>query len=152
MGAVEEQFGEASFDRLIARGASESDEPFLIRRSSDHEIVGYVGLGQIFRGPFRSCIIGYWIGDPYVGRGYGTAGVRACLNTAFAHEDTGGLDLHRVEANIIPTNRASLALVRPLGMRKEGYSPRYLEIDGEWRDHERWAITVEEWEAAADVP
>jgi ribosomal-protein-alanine N-acetyltransferase len=75
--------------------------------------------------------------------------VRACLQTAFATESEGGLGLHRVEAGIIPTNHASIALVRRVRMRKEGYSPRYLEINGEWRDHERWAITVEDWEAAA---
>jgi ribosomal-protein-alanine N-acetyltransferase len=148
MGDAEEQFGDQSFDRLLDRRESESDAPFLIRRTSDHEIVGYVGLGQIFRGPFRSCYIGYWIGDPYLGRGYGTLGVRACLQRAFASESEGGLGLHRVEAGIIPTNYASSALIRRVGMRREGYSPRYLEIDGEWQDHERWAITVEEWEAA----
>ena len=151
MGDVEEQFGGQSFDRLLDRRESESDAPFLIYRTSDDEIVGYVGLGQIFRGPFRSCYIGYWIGDPYVGRGYATAGVRACLQTAFAPEGTGGLGLHRVEANIIPANRASIALVRRVGMRKEGLSPRYLEIDGEWRDHERWAITVEDWQSATSL-
>jgi len=147
MSDAEEQFGDQSFDRLLGRRESESDQPFLVRRVSDGEIVGYVGLAQIFRGPFRSCIMGYWIGDPYLGRGYGTAGVRACLHTAFGHESEGGLGLHRVEANIIPTNEASLAVVRRIGMSKEGYSPRYLEIDGEWRDHERWAITVEDWKA-----
>ena len=148
MGNAEEQFGDQSFDRLLDRRESESDEPFLVHRASDGEIVGYVGLAQIFRGPFRSCIMGYWIGYPYLGRGYGTAGVRACLRTAFAHKSKGGLGLHRVEANIIPLNVASLAVVRRAGMRKEGYSPRYLEIDGEWRDHERWAITAENWNAA----
>jgi ribosomal-protein-alanine N-acetyltransferase len=145
MDEAEEQFGDQSFDRLLDRHGSESEAPFLIRRASDHGIVGFVGLGQIFRGPFRSCYIGYWIGDPFLGRGYGTSGVRACLETAFAHEGDGGLGLHRVEANIVPTNHASIALVRRVGMRKEGYSPRYLEINGTWQDHERWAITVEDW-------
>lgn len=147
MDDAEEQFGDRSFDRLLDRLESESEAPFLIHRTSGHEIVGYVGLGQIFRGPFRSCYIGYWIGDPFLGRGYGTFGVRACLDAAFAPEGAGGLGLHRVEANVVPTNHASIALIRRVGMRKEGFSPRYLEINGEWQDHERWAITVEDWDA-----
>jgi ribosomal-protein-alanine N-acetyltransferase len=70
-------------------------------------------------------------------------GLALVLDYAF-----GALDLHRIESNIQPNNAASLALVKRLGFRKEGFSPAFLRIDGEWRDHERWAMLNEEWMAA----
>ena len=67
------------------------------------------------------------------------AGLKQVLDYAF-----GPLSLHRIEANIQPGNAASIALARGAGFRLEGYSPRYLLIGGQWRDHERYALTVDE--------
>ncbi len=101
-----------------------------------------VNISQVVRGPFRSAYLGYYAFAPHQGRGYMTAGLAAVVNTSFRK-----LRLHRLEANIQPGNKASLALVKRLGFRKEGYSERYLKIGGRWRDHERWAITIERWKA-----
>jgi [ribosomal protein S5]-alanine N-acetyltransferase len=68
-----------------------------------------------------------------------TEAVRLATAHAFA-----ALGLHRLEANIQPGNTRSIALVKRLGFRLEGFSPRYLFIDGEWRDHERWALLEDE--------
>jgi ribosomal-protein-alanine N-acetyltransferase len=67
-------------------------------------------------------------------------GIQLVLRNAFLT-----LRLHRVEANIQPGNRASIALARGAGFRREGFSPRYLKIGGRWRDHERWALLADEW-------
>jgi len=66
------------------------------------------------------------------------------LAVTYAFDEQG---LHRLEANIQPGNLPSRALVQRLGFRQEGFSPRYLRIGGEWRDHERWAVLAEEWRA-----
>ncbi len=115
---------------------------YFVCRREDGAIVGSANLSQIFRGNFRSCYLGYQAGAPFAGRGYMTEGVGLVLRQAF-----GPLKLHRVEANIQPDNAPSLALVERLGFTREGYSRRYLKIGGRWRDHERWAILVEDWRA-----
>ena len=103
-----------------------------------------INLSEIVRGNFRSAYLGYYAFVPHAGRGHMTEGLALALRWAFRE-----LHLHRVEANIQPGNAASRALVRRLGFRREGFSPRYLKIAGRWRDHERWALVAEDWRSSA---
>jgi RimJ/RimL family protein N-acetyltransferase len=74
-------------------------------------------------------------------------GLQAVLTDVFrVHQ------LHRLEANIQPDNETSRHLARALGFRFEGFSPRYLKVAGRWRDHERWALTADEWGRRAMSP
>ena len=124
-------------------------EAMLACRESDHAIVGFFNLSQISRGSLQSAYLGYAVGKPYARQGYMREGIQLVLQHAFLD-----LGLHRVEANIQPGNKASIALARGAGFRREGFSPRYLKIGGRWRDHERWAILADEWKArtAAAMP
>jgi len=90
----------------------------------------------------QSAYLGYYALAPYARRGYMRDGLELMLRYAFRT-----LHLHRVESNIQPANRRSIALVRRAGFAREGYSRRYLKIDGRWRDHERWALLFEDWRA-----
>jgi ribosomal-protein-alanine N-acetyltransferase len=113
---------------------------FLVCRLDDGAIVGVFTLSQIFRRLFQSAYLGYYAYEPYAGCGYMTEGMRLVLRHTFA-----ATKLHRVEANIQPENSASIALVKRSGFRLEGFSPRYLKIAGRWRDHQRWAMTIDDW-------
>jgi len=104
------------------------------------DLAGVINVSEIVRGTFCSAYLGYYALSPHNGRGYMKRGLRAVLSEAFSEHQ-----LHRVEANIQPENFASRGLVKNIGFRLEGFSPRYLKVGGRWRDHERWAITVEEW-------
>ena len=116
---------------LWGEGAAPESEPVLL---------GYFSLGQIVRGPLNQAFLGYWGVAAHAGRGHMTAGMSLLLRHAFRQ-----VRLHRLEANIQPANGASIALARRTGFRKEGFSPRYLKVGGRWRDHERWAMTIEDW-------
>jgi len=111
-------------------------------RTREGPLAGIINLNGIVRGLFQNAYLGYYAFAPHASRGYMGEALAHVLRLAFEQHR-----LHRVEANIQPENRASLALVKRAGFRREGYSPRYLKIGGRWRDHERWAITVEEWRA-----
>ncbi len=99
-----------------------------------------VNLDDIVRGCFRSAYLGYYAFAPYAGRGLMQKGLSQVVTHAFEK-----MKLHRLEANIQPGNTASRALVKKLGFQREGFSRRYLKINGRWRDHERWAILAEDW-------
>jgi ribosomal-protein-alanine N-acetyltransferase len=107
---------------------------------SDGELVGVVNVSEVVRGVFQSGYLGFYAFVPHQGRGHMAAGVGLVIARAF-----GRSRLHRLEANVQPGNLRSVALVKRLGFRLEGLSPRYLKISGRWRDHERWALTVEDW-------
>jgi [ribosomal protein S5]-alanine N-acetyltransferase len=117
-------------------------ERMLLCRRADGAIVGRFHLNEIVHGAFCSAYMSYWVGAPFAGQGLMREGIELVLEHAF-----NAVNLHRVEANIQPTNAASIALAKGAGFRLEGYSERYLEIAGEWADHERWAMTVEDWRA-----
>ena len=136
-----EGFASASgFRRLVAAAASPRHIKTLAFRVDDGRLVGAVNANEVVLGCFRSAFLGYWIGAPFARQGLMSEALALMISHAF-----GALGLHRLEANVQPDNAASLALVRRVGFRREGLSPRYLEIAGRWADHERWAITAEEW-------
>jgi ribosomal-protein-alanine N-acetyltransferase len=128
------------FGTYLERVAGEQHAAYLIRHSDCGKLVGYVNINNIVRGSFQSGYVGYAAFASHSGRGLMTKGLGAVLATAF-----GALGLHRVEANIQPTNDRSIRLVRRLGFEREGFSSRYLIVDGAWRDHERWAMLAENW-------
>lgn len=112
---------------------------FLVSRIEEPDvIIGDIRFSNIIRGAFQSAFLGYLQDEASCGKGYMSEGLGRCLWYMFAIEK-----LHRVEANIIPRNLSSIALAERLGFRKEGYSPRYLQINGVWEDHIRFALLNE---------
>jgi ribosomal-protein-alanine N-acetyltransferase len=107
--------------------------------------VGEINLSSVQRGPYQNAYVGYWIDEAAAGNGYTPeAFVVVCR---FAFEE---LALHRLQASIIPRNSPSHRVVQKLGLRSEGVAVRYLEINGVWEDHVRYAITTEEWAERRD--
>ncbi|MFI6083034.1 GNAT family N-acetyltransferase [Streptomyces sp. NPDC051217] len=121
---------------------------YLVRVRETGAAAGMVNINSIIRGRYQGASLGYAAFAPSAGHGYMTEGLVATLRHAFTD-----LRLHRLEANIQPANKASLALVQRLGFRHEGNSPAYLYIDGSWRDHERWSITAPDpWTPDPSLP
>jgi [ribosomal protein S5]-alanine N-acetyltransferase len=136
---------EDRFAAYLADARRPDFEAMVACRHEDQAIVGFFNLSQIARGPLQSAYLGYAVGKPFARQGYMREGIELVLRRAFLT-----LRLHRVEANIQPGNRASIALARGAGFRREGFSPRYLKIGGRWRDHERWALLAEDWRTHAE--
>lgn len=102
--------------------------------------VGEINLNNVTRGALQSCSIGYWIDQQFAGQGLTAEGVVLLMRYAFNE-----LLLHRIEICIIPRNANSHRVAEKLGLRSEGIAQGFLEINGVWEDHVRYAITAEEW-------
>jgi [ribosomal protein S5]-alanine N-acetyltransferase len=111
--------------------------PFVIE--IDGVLVGQVTVNNVVRGSAQFASIGYWIDQDHAGRGLMTRAVAMAIDHCFFV-----LKLHRVDVAIRPENTASLRVVEKLGITEYGFAPRFLHIDGDWRDHRLFAITREE--------
>lgn len=134
------------FDEQLTRTRAEEAAGTGLRRVGmldDGKMALLANLSQIYRGPFLSCYCGWSVSADQVGRGLATEGVCGLLDAAFAPAPA-GLGLHRVQANVVPTNLASLRVAEKCGFRREGLAKDYLKIAGEWKDHVMFAKLTEE--------
>ena len=107
-------------------------------------LIGEINLSNVVRGAFQNAHVGYWVDRDHAGRGYIPEAL--VVVARFAFETVG---LHRLQVSIVPRNRSSRRVVEKLDLRCEGLAERYLEINGVWEDHLRYAITAEEWRSRA---
>lgn len=141
----DQQF-DAQLTRAVDGAVNDAIYVFVAEHRVDHDLVAFLSLAQVWRGPFQNAYAGWRVSAPRAAQGYGTEAVRGLLDLAFAPRPI-GVGLHRVQANVIPTNTASLKLARRVGFREEGYAVDYLEIDGRWQDHVMFALVAREWAA-----
>jgi [ribosomal protein S5]-alanine N-acetyltransferase len=112
---------------------------FGVFKSEGDLLIGRVNLSNIVRRAFQNAYIGYYLDRAHNGRGFMTNAVDAAVDFGL-----GGGRLHRIQAAVMPENHASIRVVEKVGFRHEGFAPHYLRIDGEWRDHNLYAITAED--------
>ncbi|HET8698174.1 MAG TPA: GNAT family protein [Gammaproteobacteria bacterium] len=130
----------AEYRDYLRRARRSNQESFFVMMAASGELAGVVNINDIVRHSEQSGRLGYYAFAPHAGAGLMAEGLALVIARAF-----GELGLHRLEANIQPDNRPSIALVRALGFRREGVVRGYLKIGGRWRDHERWALLKEDW-------
>lgn len=122
------------FDQYLRRVKSGKTLGFFIFTNDSDDFAGVINLNNIKLDPYASCSLGYYIDQKQCRNGYMSEAIKLVLSHAFYK-----IGLNRVEVNVQPENYASLALIKSLGFTKEGFSRKYLQIDNEYRDHERWA-------------
>jgi len=128
-----------SFEKYIQSSKQKNQKCYLLC-DQENNIMGVFNISEIVLGSFQSAYLGFYAVATFAGHGYMSKGLKLVLKEIFEV-----LKLHRIEANIQPENKSSINLIKANNFCKEGFSPRYLKINNEWRDHERWALTYEDW-------
>jgi len=133
--------GTPSFGALVRRlhrmARQGTAYPFAIE--VEGRLVGQLTVSNIVRGSAQFASMGYWIDQAYAGRGIVPRAVAMAIDHCFTEGR-----LHRIEICIRPEHTNSLRVVEKLGLHEVGLAPRFLHIDGAWRDHRIFAVTVEE--------
>lgn len=138
-----DELTKGAYRRRIKRYQKETRQDsayaFFLFRAEDNVLMGGCTLSNVRRGVTQCCALGYWIGERFARQGYMFDAVRALIPFIFST-----LGLHRIEAACLPINEASKNLLTKAGFRQEGIARRYLQINGEWRDHVLFALLEDE--------
>lgn len=127
-------YTEAFFQRKIWASQKEWQEDksyrFIIKLKEHSPVIGAVNFSQVFRGPLQSCYLGYGLDEDHQGQGYMTEALTNLVDFMFKE-----IKIHRISANYLVDNPRSGRVLEKIGFMKEGLAPKYLHIDGKWRDH-----------------
>ena len=138
-----DELTKGAFRRRIKRYQKETRQDsayaFFVFRSEDNALMGGCTLSNVRRGVTQCCALGYWIGERFARQGYMYDALRALVPFIFST-----LGLHQIEAACLPSNEPSKNLLVKTGFRQEGLAKRYLQINGEWRDHALFALLEDE--------
>jgi ribosomal-protein-alanine N-acetyltransferase len=126
-----------SIRNLLSHAREGFGLPFLIEHEG--QLAGQLNVSSIAYGSLSSATIGYWVSERFAGKGVTPTAVALATDHCFF-----SMGLHRMEICIRPENEPSLRVVEKLGFRYEGLRRRYIHINGDWRDHFCFALTVED--------
>lgn len=115
---------------ILLQAKGESLKLWIFKKDKTDRIIGNISFNNIIRGPFQACFIGYRLDKDEIRKGYMTEALKVAIEIAFKE-----LKLHRLEANIMPNNKASMSVVEKLDFKNEGLAKKYLNINGKWEDH-----------------
>jgi len=126
-----------SIRNLLSHAREGYGLPFIIEYKG--ELAGQLNVSSIAYGSVSSASIGYWVSERFAGLGLTPTAVALATDHCFFT-----MGLHRMEICIRPENDPSLRVTEKLGFRYEGLRRRFIHINGDWRDHFCFALTVED--------
>lgn len=122
-------------NQKMEKAKKDSEYNFGIFKIDDDELIGTISLFRILRGPLQSALVGYSLDKDHNGKGYATEAVKLVVNYAFTT-----LQLHRIEAGVMPHNIGSIRVLEKAGFIQEGISKSNVKINGKWEDHKILAL------------
>ena len=146
---TEADLGRRVFTTRVRRAREEAEEGtdysfFIFTPQGDRDVlVGGITLSNIRRRAAQFVNLGYWMGQPFAGKGLMSEAVEASLPFVFET-----LDLHRIHAAFLPGNMASRRVLEKNGFTEEGFAEKYLQINGRWEDHVLFGLTRERYETS----
>lgn len=138
--SLEKEFFKKRLMRQYMEWKTDHARPFLIFKAEDHALIGGININNICRGAAQYASLGYWIDADHEEQGYMREALAMIIRYCF--ED---MKLHRIHAACLPDNTGSHALLRGAGFQEEGFAPRYLYINGAWRDHVLFGLCCEDY-------
>lgn len=132
----DKEYHRKNFEKLEIDTREEKAIKFgIFLKNHPEKIIGTVSFSNIIKGPFLSCFLGYRLDENYTSNGYATEATDRGIEFMF-----NDIKLHRIEANIIPRNKASIRVAEKLGFIYVGSSRNYLQINGKWEDHLHYVL------------
>lgn len=133
------QFRKLEYEKKLREDGSEYRYN-IFKKDDPERVLGNAAVSNIIRGVLQSAFLGYSVDENENGKGVATEAIKGIIDFSFCE-----IKLHRLEANVIPVNNASIRVLEKLNFVKEGYSKDYLKINGKWQDHIRFALINEKY-------